>query len=139
MATTVSNASTSFDVGLAALGMVGNIFRICWRHSQDVSFTVEVGTFEMVGPRPTVKSTCTKGYPCNVTLVGHGLSADNGLLLVSGKSCLNASFKNSSVPIATGLVGGPAQPMKEFESTYILGTALVGEPHVEHFLCWGFN
>ena len=154
----VSDLQAAYDPGVARAGQVGPFFRICWRHSQEATFSVEVGRFALQGPQAT-KGFCVKGYPCNVTLGGFGLNAKNTLRVMDE----NCSFSNGTdlfmenatdgdtsdvgvneipvmdfYPEAVGLLG-TTQPLKPRDGTdniYDLGTVLQGLPGTHFFLCW---
>eukprot|EP00438_Fugacium_kawagutii_P026263 Skav227688 [mRNA] locus=scaffold2761:1068:2663:- [translate_table: standard] len=87
----VSDEQAAYNPGVAKAGQVGPFFRICWRHSREAAFAVEVGTFALQGPR-TTSGFCIKGYPCNVTLAGFGLNAKNTLRILDE----NCTFSNGT-------------------------------------------
>ena len=119
----------TFHLGNAQGGQVGPFFRICWRHSAVANFSVEVGSFALQGP-DAARGVCVKGYPCNVTLGGFGLSSQNSLQL------LDRNCSNDTLPASEGLL--TMQPLRPQggSSIYELGTVTKGIPGSEFFLCW---
>ena len=148
----VSDSQADYNPGVARAGQVGPFFRVCWRHSQEATFAVEVGRFALQGPLAT-SGFCVKGYPCNVTLGGFGLSPKNTLRIMD-ENCTNGThvlIENATGDInsdtsdgpglyadATGLLGTtePLRPRDGTDNIYDLGTITRGVPGTHLFLCW---
>ena len=145
----------TFVAGAALAGAVGPFFRVCWRPSPAFPFMLEVGNFSLVGPEAMV-GVCVKGYPCNLTLAGFGLSSHNTLQI----SRTNCTFSNESLDssdpnsqdsdaddivniasVVPGLLGmkdfsAPLQPRLGTSDIYDLGTVTSGRAGLQLVLCW---
>eukprot|EP00930_Biecheleria_cincta_P035475 TRINITY_DN24396_c0_g2_i1.p1 TRINITY_DN24396_c0_g2~~TRINITY_DN24396_c0_g2_i1.p1 ORF type:complete len:4398 (+),score=706.18 TRINITY_DN24396_c0_g2_i1:1156-13194(+) len=140
-----SAGNATYAPGVASAGSVGPFFRICWRHSSQANFVVEVGRLELRGVK-TATNVCQKGYRCILGLGGYGLDAENSVLLVQGENCSSAgaaaaggSLAAAAVPaVPEGLLGlgTPVQPTAGTLSVYDLGIPTTGEPGLRFLICW---
>ena len=144
----ISLDGATYVAGVALRGAVGPFFRVCWRPEPTQSFMVEVGQFSLVGPEAAL-GVCVKGYPCNLTLAGYGLS-DVNTLEVSRSNCTfsnesgmnpDSDSENSDAGVLPGLLGlrgvsAPLQPRHGTTDTYDLGTVRSGSAGIQLELCW---
>eukprot|EP00927_Polykrikos_kofoidii_P059542 TRINITY_DN54693_c0_g1_i1.p1 TRINITY_DN54693_c0_g1~~TRINITY_DN54693_c0_g1_i1.p1 ORF type:complete len:1437 (+),score=197.20 TRINITY_DN54693_c0_g1_i1:182-4492(+) len=140
----------TYKLGRPTAGNTLDAFSLCWAAQVGINsrflpaaHTQPAGTFEMLGPLSTGTHNCTMGAPCHVNVIGRGLAATNGVMVIPGTS---NTLCGSVPPVdATKIIGfinptyqDPEPPYEEHSLGYLYSIGIPEDYQHGHDyrLCW---
>jgi hypothetical protein len=145
VAANVSFGSALFSPGVVIYGASRPYF-LCWAHHPEsyADFSVSIGDFVLRGPYLEGQFACTLRAPCELTIVGHGISSRSAVVVIGGgvaegfdepPPCLRG-FPPAAWAVWNGSNPSAFPKRRDGAHVYDLGTIGHGIAADTYTVCW---